>query len=68
MKKGIIEILFLALLFSLTWLGLIIVSWVSMHDLEQRREIINEYKKQIKDFQDLLKNEDKSLKQLEDKI
>lgn len=40
----------------------------SMHDLEQRREIINEYKKQIKDFQDLLKNEDKSLKQLEDKI
>ena len=39
----------------------------SMHDLKQRREIINEYKEQIDEFKKLLNEECKSLKHLEKK-
>ena len=39
----------------------------SMHDLRQRREIINEYKEQIDEFKKLLNEECKSLKNLEKK-
>jgi hypothetical protein len=40
----------------------------SMHDLKQRREIINEYKEQIDEFKKLLNEECKSLKDLEKKL
>ena len=36
----------------------------SMHDLEERRKIINTFKKEIKDFNNLLEEECKSLKHL----
>tara|TARA_Y100000114_G_scaffold152809_1_gene171723 strand:+ start:779 stop:952 length:174 start_codon:yes stop_codon:yes gene_type:complete len=39
----------------------------SMHDLEERRKIINTFKKEIKDFNNLLEEECKSLKHLEKK-
>lgn len=39
----------------------------SMHDLEQRRKIIEEYKEEVNQFQELLKDECKSLKHLENK-
>lgn len=39
----------------------------SMHDLKQRREIINEYKEQIDEFKKLLNEECKSLNHLEKK-
>ena len=39
----------------------------SMHDLEQRRKIIEEYKEEVNQFQKLLKDECKSLKHLEKK-
>jgi len=39
----------------------------SMHDLEERRKIINSFKEQIKDFNNLLEEECKSLKHLEKK-
>ena len=39
----------------------------SMHNLEERRKIINSFKKEIKDFNDLLDEECKSLKHLENK-
>lgn len=39
----------------------------SMHDLRQRREIIDEYKEQIDEFKNLLNEECKSLKNLEKK-
>tara|TARA_R100000700_G_C3135451_1_gene119106 strand:+ start:120 stop:293 length:174 start_codon:yes stop_codon:yes gene_type:complete len=39
----------------------------SMHNLEERRKIINSFKKEIKDFNDLLNEECKSLKHLENK-
>jgi hypothetical protein len=39
----------------------------SMHDLKQRREIIDEYKEQIDEFKQLLNQECKSLKNLEKK-
>lgn len=39
----------------------------SMHDLKQRREIIDEYKEQIDKFKQLLNEECKSLKNLEKK-
>ena len=39
----------------------------SMHDLRQRREIIDEYKEQIDEFKELLNEECKSLKNLEKK-
>ena len=39
----------------------------SMHDLKQRREIIDVYKSEIKEFRKLLIKEDKSLRNLEDK-
>jgi hypothetical protein len=39
----------------------------SMHDLKQRREIIDEYKEQIDEFKKLLNEECKSLKNLEKK-
>ena len=39
----------------------------SMHDLEQRRKIIDEYKKEVDQFKQLLKEECKSLKHLEKK-
>lgn len=39
----------------------------SMHDLEQRRKIIEEYKEEVNQFQELLKDECKSLKHLEKK-
>ena len=39
----------------------------SMHDLEQRRKIIEEYKDEVNQFQELLKDECKSLKHLEKK-
>jgi len=38
-----------------------------MHDLEQRRKIIEEYKEEVNQFQELLKDECKSLKHLEKK-
>jgi hypothetical protein len=38
-----------------------------MHDLKQRREIIDEFKNEIKEFRKLLIKEDKSLRNLEDK-
>tara|TARA_R100000482_G_C5009769_1_gene95142 strand:- start:292 stop:465 length:174 start_codon:yes stop_codon:yes gene_type:complete len=40
----------------------------SMHDLKQRREIINEYKEQIDEFKKLLNEECRSLKDLEKKL
>jgi len=40
----------------------------SMHDLKQRRKIINEYKEQIDEFKNLLNEECKSLKGLEKKL
>tara|TARA_R100001463_G_C3507920_1_gene219711 strand:+ start:580 stop:699 length:120 start_codon:yes stop_codon:yes gene_type:complete len=39
-----------------------------MHDLKQRRKIINEYKEQIDEFKNLLNEECKSLKGLEKKL
>ena len=39
----------------------------SMHDLEQRRKIIDEYKNEVDQFKKLLKEECKSLKHLEKK-
>ena len=39
----------------------------SMHNLEERRKIINTFKKEIKDFNNLLEEECKSLKHLEKK-
>ena len=39
----------------------------SMHDLEQRRKIIDEYKNEVDQFKQLLKEECKSLKHLEKK-
>jgi len=39
----------------------------SMHDLEQRRKIIDEYKEEINQFKELLNEECKSLKHLEKK-
>ncbi len=39
----------------------------SMHDLEQRRKIIEEHKEEANQFQELLKDECKSLKHLEKK-
>ena len=39
----------------------------SMHNLEERRKIINSFKKEIKDFNDLLNEECESLKHLENK-
>lgn len=40
----------------------------SMHDLKQRREIIDDYIQEINQFKKMLKQEDKSLKKLEKKI
>ena len=39
----------------------------SMHDLEERRKIIDKYKEEINEFRKLLKDECKSLKHLEKK-
>ena len=39
----------------------------SMHDLEQRRKIIDEYKNEVDQFKKLLKEECNSLKHLEKK-
>ena len=39
----------------------------SMHDLKQRRKIIEEYKEEVNQFKELLKEECKSLKHLEKK-
>tara|TARA_R100001015_G_C4449497_1_gene40136 strand:- start:293 stop:412 length:120 start_codon:yes stop_codon:yes gene_type:complete len=38
-----------------------------MHDLEERRKIIDKYKEEINEFRKLLKDECKSLKHLEKK-
>ena len=39
----------------------------SMHDLKQRRNLIDRYKKHLKNFDEFLNVEDESLKNLEDK-
>ena len=39
----------------------------SMHDLEQRRKIIEEFKEEVNQFKELLNEECKSLKHLEKK-
>ena len=39
----------------------------SMHDLDERRKIIEEYKEEVKQFKELLNEECKSLKHLENK-
>jgi|TARA_E500000305_G_C4012921_1_gene233817 hypothetical protein len=39
----------------------------SMHDLDERRKIIEEYKEEVKQFKELLNDECKSLKHLEKK-
>ena len=39
----------------------------SMHDLKQRRNLIDTYKKHLKNFDEFLNVEDESLKNLEDK-
>ena len=39
----------------------------SMHDLDERRKIIEEYKEEVKQFKELLNDECKSLMHLEKK-